>query len=98
MAEPVYRRVVIKLSGEYLAGSQSFGIDQPHGTIALQAFAPGQYLFSTRIGLSLRRRLHGVDAHRYHIAVVASDPDNAQTASALVRLLAPLPSHRGKRS
>ena len=29
MAEPVYRRVVIKLSGEYLAGHQSFGIDQP---------------------------------------------------------------------
>jgi uridylate kinase len=29
MAEPVYRRVVIKLSGEYLAGSQSFGFDQP---------------------------------------------------------------------
>jgi uridylate kinase len=28
MAEPVYRRVVIKLSGEYLAGSHSFGIDQ----------------------------------------------------------------------
>src|SRR5437879_7638408 len=29
MAEPVYRRVVIKLSGEYFAGSHSFGIDQP---------------------------------------------------------------------
>ncbi|CCD85767.1 Uridylate kinase (UK) (Uridine monophosphate kinase) (UMP kinase) [Bradyrhizobium sp. ORS 285] len=29
MAEPVYRRVVVKLSGEYLAGSHSFGIDQP---------------------------------------------------------------------
>src|ERR1700716_4284371 len=29
MAEPVYRRVVIKLSGEYFAGAQSFGIDQP---------------------------------------------------------------------
>src|SRR5437879_940221 len=28
MAEPVYRRVVIKLSGEYLAGSHFFGIDQ----------------------------------------------------------------------
>jgi uridylate kinase len=28
MVEPVYRRVVIKLSGEYLAGSQAFGIDQ----------------------------------------------------------------------
>src|SRR6266567_2743532 len=28
MAEPVYRRVVIKLSGEYLAGPQAFGIDQ----------------------------------------------------------------------
>ena len=28
MAEPVYRRVVVKLSGEYLAGSQSFGLDQ----------------------------------------------------------------------
>src|ERR1700757_1041865 len=28
MAEPVYRRVVIKLSGEFLAGKQAFGIDQ----------------------------------------------------------------------
>jgi uridylate kinase len=29
MAEPVYRRVVIKLSGEYLAGAHSSGFDQP---------------------------------------------------------------------
>src|ERR1700743_2976167 len=29
MTEPVSRRVVIKLSGEYLAGSQGVGIDQP---------------------------------------------------------------------
>jgi uridylate kinase len=28
MAEPVYRRVVVKLSGEYLAGAESAGIDQ----------------------------------------------------------------------
>src|SRR5271168_2890536 len=28
MAEPVYRRVVVKLSGEYLAGPKSQGIDQ----------------------------------------------------------------------
>src|SRR5438874_1280188 len=28
MAEPVYRRVVIKISGEFLAGTQAFGIDQ----------------------------------------------------------------------
>jgi uridylate kinase len=28
MGEPVYRRVVVKLSGEYLAGPQPFGIDQ----------------------------------------------------------------------
>jgi uridylate kinase len=28
MAEPVYRRVVVKLSGEYLAGVESAGIDQ----------------------------------------------------------------------
>src|SRR6201990_604904 len=28
MAEPVYRRVVVKLSGEYLAGSHGYGIDQ----------------------------------------------------------------------
>ena len=27
MAEPLYRRVVVKLSGEYLAGSQGFGLD-----------------------------------------------------------------------
>ncbi|HEV3122810.1 MAG TPA: hypothetical protein VGY53_12940 [Isosphaeraceae bacterium] len=76
----------------------SFGIDQPHGTIAPQPFAPGKYLFSTRIGLSLRRRLHGVDARQYKIVVVASDADNAQTASALVRLSAPLLNHRGTRS
>lgn len=29
MDRPAYRRVVVKLSGEYLAGSQPFGIDQP---------------------------------------------------------------------
>ena len=29
MTDPVYRRVVIKLSGEYLAGQAGFGIDQP---------------------------------------------------------------------
>ncbi|MBE0705546.1 MAG: uridine monophosphate kinase, partial [Afipia sp.] len=29
MGEPLYRRVVVKLSGEYLAGHQPFGIDQP---------------------------------------------------------------------
>ncbi|CAN5448688.1 UMP kinase [soil metagenome] len=29
MGEPLYRRVVIKLSGEYFAGDQSFGIHQP---------------------------------------------------------------------
>ena len=29
MDEPAYRRVVVKLSGEYLAGPQPFGIDQP---------------------------------------------------------------------
>src|SRR6201995_1203988 len=29
MAEPIYRRVVIKLSGEYFAGGHSSGIDQP---------------------------------------------------------------------
>jgi uridylate kinase len=27
MAEPLYRRVVVKLSGEYLAGSEGFGLD-----------------------------------------------------------------------
>jgi uridylate kinase len=29
VAEPKYRRVVVKLSGEYLAGDQPFGIHQP---------------------------------------------------------------------
>jgi uridylate kinase len=28
MGEPLYRRVVVKLSGEYLAGAKPFGIDQ----------------------------------------------------------------------
>ena len=38
MADPVYRRVVIKLSGEYLAGSQSFGIDQATVTDLVRRF------------------------------------------------------------
>src|SRR5689334_9001598 len=29
MAEPKYRRAVVKISGEYLAGDQPFGIHQP---------------------------------------------------------------------
>src|SRR5450432_2662038 len=29
MAEPVYRRVVIKLSGEYFSGPHTFGMDHP---------------------------------------------------------------------
>lgn len=29
MSQPEYRRVVLKLSGEYLAGDKPFGIDQP---------------------------------------------------------------------
>ena len=29
MKQPEYRRVVLKLSGEYLAGDKAFGIDQP---------------------------------------------------------------------
>lgn len=29
MSQPEYRRVVLKLSGEYLAGDRPFGIDQP---------------------------------------------------------------------
>lgn len=28
MAEPIYRRVLVKLSGEYFAGPQDYGIDQ----------------------------------------------------------------------
>jgi uridylate kinase len=48
MAEPVYRRVVIKLSGEYLAGSQSFGIDQP--TIDRVA---GDLIAAQRLGVEI---------------------------------------------
>ena len=29
MTEPVYRRVIVKLSGEALSGAAGFGIDQP---------------------------------------------------------------------
>ena len=28
MSDPVYRRVIVKLSGEALTGAQGFGIDQ----------------------------------------------------------------------
>jgi uridylate kinase len=48
MAEPVYRRVVIKLSGEYLAGSQAYGIDQP----TLDRLA-GDLIAARRLGTEL---------------------------------------------
>jgi uridylate kinase len=48
MAEPVYRRVVIKLSGEYLAGSQGYGIDQP----TLDRLA-GDLIAARRLGTEL---------------------------------------------
>jgi uridylate kinase len=48
MAEPVYRRVVIKLSGEYLAGGQAYGIDQP----TLDRLA-GDLIAARRLGTEL---------------------------------------------
>ncbi|NVN86346.1 MAG: UMP kinase [Rhodopseudomonas sp.] len=48
MAEPVYRRVVVKLSGEYFAGAQSYGIDQP--TIDRIA---GDLIAAKRLGIEI---------------------------------------------
>ncbi|MBN8967598.1 MAG: uridine monophosphate kinase, partial [Rhizobiales bacterium] len=48
MGEPAYRRVVVKLSGEYLAGSQSFGIDQP----TLDRVA-GDLIAATELGVEI---------------------------------------------
>ena len=48
MAEPVYRRVVIKLSGEYFAGAQPFGID--HSTIDRIA---GELIAARRLGTEI---------------------------------------------
>jgi len=76
----------------------SFGIHQPHGTITPQAFAPGEYLFSTRIGLSLRRHLGTQSGRQFRIMVVASDTDNTQSATALVRLAARAQTGHGRRS
>ena len=45
MAGPVYRRVVIKLSGEYLAGTQSSGID--HSTVDRLA---GELIAAQKLG------------------------------------------------
>jgi uridylate kinase len=48
MAEPVYRRVVIKLSGEYLAGPNSAGIDQ--ATVDRIA---GDLIAASRLGVEI---------------------------------------------
>jgi uridylate kinase len=48
MGEPLYRRVVVKLSGEYLAGSQPFGIDQP----TLDRVA-GDIIAATELGVEI---------------------------------------------
>ncbi len=48
MGEPAYRRVVVKLSGEYLAGSQPFGIDQP----TLDRVA-GDLIAATELGVEI---------------------------------------------
>ena len=48
MAEPVYRRVVVKLSGEYLAGPHSAGIDQ--ATVDRIA---GDLIAASRLGVEI---------------------------------------------
>ena len=48
MAEPVYRRVVVKLSGEYLAGPHSVGIDQ--ATVDRIA---GDLIAASRLGVEI---------------------------------------------
>jgi Uridylate kinase len=63
MAEPVYRRVVIKISGEFLAGKQGFGIDQTTvdriagDLIAPANSAPRSPLWSAAETLSGRRSI-----------------------------------------
>jgi hypothetical protein len=61
-----------------------YGRDQPHGTIAAQPTGLGAYLYTTRIGLQLRRNRLDPDGRQYTIFVTASDPTNALTASAVV--------------
>jgi hypothetical protein len=56
-----------------------YGLDQPSGTITPQAYAPGKYLYSTRIGLSLRHRPGG---RKYLIVVTAQDATSSETATA----------------
>jgi len=48
MAEPVYRRVVVKLSGEYLAGPHSAGIDQ----VTVDRIA-GDLIAASRLGVEI---------------------------------------------
>ena len=50
MDQPAYRRVVVKLSGEYLAGSQSFGIDQPTIDRIAGDETSGEFLEEFKIG------------------------------------------------
>jgi hypothetical protein len=62
----------------------SYGRDQPAGTIPAQAVGDGRAIFSTRIGLSVLRDPHIPGGRRYVIVVTAADPDGARQALAVV--------------
>jgi hypothetical protein len=67
----------------------SFGKVQPSGAIPTTPVAPGQFIATTRIGLSIQRSKNDPQQVRqYTIVLTATDVHNSQTASA-VALVAP---------
>jgi uridylate kinase len=63
MAEPVYRRVVVKLSGEYLAGAGTAGIDQATvDRIAAELIAASQLGSEIAVVVGGGNLVRGVDA------------------------------------
>jgi hypothetical protein len=69
------------------------GHDQPNATLITQRAQPGTTYYSSRFGLSLRRRHGEHDGPRYTVIVTARDLQNSRTVSIPVPSLPIGPHH-----
>jgi uridylate kinase len=74
MSEPIYRRVIVKLSGEALSGGEGFGIHQPTvDRIAKDLVAASRLGVTLGVVVGGGNILRGVDASRGGLARATAD-------------------------
>jgi hypothetical protein len=61
-----------------------YGRDEPSGQLTAQPSQPGEYFFSTRIGLNRTRRPGDRDGRQYTVFITAQDPAGSRTVAVVI--------------